>query len=191
MVKGSDAKTQAVPDIVYAQAIVTKDTSRSMFEDASKVTNDNISNFYPKQETLYSAAHKLTTEGFNVLRVDALFINFAGPASLFEQVFKTTIVTKELPVIKESRKKDTATFLDSSDTDILGHIDPSKSPMEKELDAVALEVKRYSFSGIANPFPPTVPYWHLDIPDDVSSGMNASLVAIVLVSQDVVSESLW
>ena len=108
------------------------------------------------------------------MRTDGLFINIAGSSSLFEKVFKTSIVTKELPVIKELQKRDTATFIDSTDTDILGYINPSKSPVEKELDAVALEIKRYCFSGRVSPLPPNVPFFHLVIPEDVSSGLNAA-----------------
>jgi len=138
------------------------------------VTMDNISNFYPKLETVYSAAHNLSIEGFNVLRVDGLFINFSGPSRLFEQVFKTSIIAKELPVIKELQRKDTATFIDSSDTDILGYINPSKSSLEKDLDSVALEVKRYCFSNRVNPIPPDIPFFHLGVPEDISSAMNAA-----------------
>jgi hypothetical protein len=175
---GTNKKNSEVPDRVYAQVPV-KAKDNLLFEvNAPLVTSDIIDEFTPKAENIYSVAHTLRTSGFEVLQVGPLSISIAGSPKLYKDVFKTDIVTKEVPAIKPGRRETTTTMLDSPETDMPGLISASKSPLQDLVEGVALEQQALLLSGPQNPhvshIPPTKPYWHLKVPGDISTGMTAT-----------------
>jgi subtilisin family serine protease len=179
--KSKDAKKGTVPDVIYAEVSVKGHTDTPLFDSGTRITSETVNDFNPGFENLYSAAHLLRTEGFKILQVSQVSgsVNIAGPPKLYEDVFKTKIIAKELPVIKEKREKTTATFLDSPDTSILGLIDTSRSPLKELADGLAILTPVYyltdgSAGGSPSPNPPPKSYWHLDVPAGVSSGINAA-----------------
>jgi subtilisin family serine protease len=165
-------KKGIIPPIVYAEVSVRSVCGVSLFETPKLVTSSTVYEFYSEYQLMNKAIKKLCAEGFEVLNVSPTTITIGAPAKTYEAVFKTTIVAEEREVIKEFGEVDTATILDSPDTDISGLIDPSKSSMADILEGVALNEPVYYF-GAPSPFPPLKEYWHLDVPAGVSLGMNA------------------
>jgi hypothetical protein len=172
------AKKGVIPPIVYAEVSVRSVCGISLFETPKLVTSNTVSEFYSEYQLINEAIKKLCAEGFEVLNVSPTTITIGAPAKTYETVFKTTIVAEEREVIKEFGRVDTATFLDSPDTDISGLIDPSKSSLTDIVEGVALNEPMYYF-GAPSPFPPLKKYWHLNVPAGVSLGMNAPLAHCV------------
>jgi hypothetical protein len=100
-----------------------------------------------------------------------MMINIAGSAATYERAFNTKIIAEEKPVIKEMAKRDTATFLDSPDTEIPGLIATAGTTFADVIEGVAIEEPRYFMA--PSMFPPLKAYWHLDVPAGVSLGCNA------------------
>jgi subtilisin family serine protease len=165
------AKTEEpLPPIIYAQASPHSIGGVSMFEAGAMVSEENAPSFMSDEETIWAAAARLEGAGFDVLNISPLMINIAGRADLYRRAFGTQLVTEERSVIKEGAKEDTATFVESPETSLPGLIDVSGSQFADVLEGVAIEEPRYFHQ---NPFAPPQPYWHLDVPGDVSLGMNA------------------
>ncbi len=159
-----------MPPVVYAEASVRSVRGVSLFETPELVTSDTVPDFYSESQLVNSAVERLRTEGFKVLQVGQVTITIAAPAEVYKRVFKTKIVAEEREAIKKFGQVTTATFLECPDTAIPGLIDPAKSPLADVLEGVALNEPVYYF---ASAFPPSKAYWHLDVPSDVSLGMNA------------------
>jgi hypothetical protein len=74
-------------------------------------------------------------------------------------------------VIKQLGIEDTATFIDSTDTDVPGLIATTGTRFEETIEGVAIEEPAYLHTPAM--YPPPVDYFHLDVPADVSVGCNA------------------
>jgi subtilisin family serine protease len=172
MAKKATARKSAPrrPPVVYAEASVHSLGETSLFEERELVTSESVEGFYSESRKVDSAVKKLKAAGFEVLHVGETTISIGGPPRVFERAFKTKIVAEERKAIKEFGKETTATFLECPDTRMPGLIDPAKSPLGDVLEGVALNEPVYYFQ---SGFPPTKEYWHLDVPADVSLGMNA------------------
>ena len=172
MKKRSKSKTTDFPPIVYAEASTKSIGGTSLFEFSRPITDEVVPDFYSESEVVDTAIVRLQAEGFEVYQTNNITVTIGGPPELYEKVFKTKLHTEERPVTKELRKKDTATFIDTKDTEISGLIDTSKSSLKDLLEGVAINEPVYYFSSPSF-FPPPKPYWHLDVPADVSVGLNA------------------
>ncbi|PDY36253.1 peptidase S8 [Bacillus wiedmannii] len=187
--------TNDVPKVIYAVASVKSKGGQSLFEAPFPITSESVLNFHSEPELVNSAVNKLSSEGFEVVHVSPITITIAAPPEVYEQVFKTKII----PVEREVQKFDemtTATFLDTTDTEIAGLIDVSKSPLADVLEGVGIEEPRFRLGAIAkqselvtkvlteverefmattqpSAFPPPKSYWHLNVPSDISLGLNA------------------
>lgn len=159
-----------MPPVVYAEASVRSVGGVSLFETSRLVTSETVANFYSESQLVISAVERLRIEGFEVLYVGDTTLTIAAPAEVYKRVFKTKIIAEERDVIKEFGEVTTATFLECPDTPIPGLVSTEKSPLADLLEGVALNEPVYYF---ASAFPPSVKYWHLDVPADVSLGMNA------------------
>ena len=164
------AAAPALPGLVYAQASPISVGGVSLF-DAGRVTSDNVVNFMSEGAVVQSAAVRLGQAGFQVLQVSPTTINIAGPASLYRRVFGTTLEAVERVVIKPGARRDTATFIDTPDTDMPGLIATAGTPLGDVLEGVAIEEPVYYMA--ASAFAPNKSYWYLDVPGDVSLGVNA------------------
>ncbi len=169
-------KTQAKkgPDkgkILFAHASVRSLGGTSLFDvPPSDIRAGNVTDFFADETMTLEAVRQLEASGFEVLQVSDATISIAAPIKTFEKVFNTAITGSEKPVIKELGKKSTAEFFDSPDTDTVGLIDTSNSPLAGVLEGVSINEPVYYF---ANRFAPTKAYWHLTVPGDVSLGLNA------------------
>ena len=187
--------TNDVPKVIYAVASVKSKGGQSLFEAPFPITSETVLDFHSEPELVDSAVEKLRSEGFEVLHVSPITITIAAPPEVYEQVFKTKIIPVEREVQKFNELT-TSTFLDTSDTDIPGLIDISKSPLADVLEGVAIEEPRFRLGTRVQPsesvtkvlteverefmattlpsaFPPPKSYWHLNVPSDVSLGLNA------------------
>jgi hypothetical protein len=162
---------EGLPRTIFAQASPRSIGGRSLFTYAA-VTTDQAPDVVSEPALVIAAAAQLQTAGFTVLRMSSTTINIAGPADLYRSAFACSLTPEERPVIKESGREDTASFVECPDTDLPGLIDTAGTQFADLLEGVALEEPRYFMA--ASSFPPPVAYWHLDVPGDVSMGCNAA-----------------
>jgi subtilisin family serine protease len=162
-----------MPSVVYAQASPRSIGGVSLFEAIAPVTKEVGPDFTSEASLIRNAVVRLRQAGFQVLQVAPTTVNIAGPASLYEQVFATRLVTEERPVVKEQGLQDTATFVECPDTELPGLIDVSNSQLADVLEGVAIEEPRYFDE---NAYAPSKAYWHLRVPGDVSLGVDADRV---------------
>lgn len=160
----------AVPEVIYAQASPLSIGGRSMFEPGQQINAFNAIAFASPPNVIAAAIVRLRTNGFEILQVTAQSINIAGPPDAFERAFRTKIVEKELKL----PSGDTTTYLDSPDTQMLGLVSTTGTPLGDVIEGVALEVPRSYFQ--ASAVPPAVAYPHLNVPEDVATGCNAKLL---------------
>ncbi|MGI8984350.1 MAG: S8 family serine peptidase [Acidimicrobiales bacterium] len=158
--------------MLYAQASPRSIGGLSLFSSSRMLTAADAAAFYSEEGVIRSAASQLQNAGFQVLQVSPTTINIAGPPSLYEEVFNTRLVTDERAVIKAGAREDTATFVDSVETDMPGLISTANSSLNEVLEGVAIEEPVYFMAG-ESPFAPTRKYWHLRVPGDVSAACNA------------------
>jgi Subtilase family len=159
-----------LPRTVYAQASPRSVGGTSMFDYQGVITEEMAVAFTSEESTIRNAAARLASAGFEVLQLSHTTINIAGAPSLYERVFGTKLVPEERPVIKEEGREDTATFVETADTEMPGYVDVTGSGLEDVLEGIAIEEPRYFMQ---NAFAPLRSYWHLRVPGDVSLGMNA------------------
>lgn len=159
-----------LPSTVFAQASPRSLGGTSMFEMQAAITSDSAMAFASEDGLIRDAAARLRSAGFDVLALSRTTINIGGPPSLYEKAFGTKLVPEERPVIKEMGLEDTATFVETADTELPGYLDVSGTGFEDVLEGVAIEEPRYFHE---NAFGPPMDYWHLRVPGDVSLGVNA------------------
>ena len=160
----------ALPEVVYAQASPRSVGGTSMFE-AGGISADNVVDFTSEADVQRQAAEELARAGFEVLQVAPTSINIAGPPALYEQVFGTPLHTVQREVIKPGAVVDTATFVDTPDSEARGFVPTGGSPLAGVLEGVAIEEPVYPMS--AQPLSPNRDYWSLDVPGDISMLLNA------------------
>jgi subtilisin family serine protease len=159
------------PDRIYALASPPSVGGTSLFTPGMLPTAETVDAFVSTDDDVMRAANALQEAGFEVLQASNLAINIAGPAEAFEQAFGAHLFTEERPVIKPGSVEDDATFIDNADTAVSGLIDTTGTPFETLLEGVAIEEPYYLHAPLA--LPPVVDYWHLNVPNDVSVGLNA------------------
>jgi hypothetical protein len=165
------ASAASLPPVVYAQASPHSIGGLSMFDAVQPITSANAVAFMSEERLLRDAATRLQRAGFAVLQVSATSINIAGPASLYNDVFGARLYTEDRPVIKSGAREDVATFVDSPTSDMPGLLATGGTPFGDVLEGVAIEVPRYWMQPSA--LAPNRAYWYLDVPGDVSLGIDA------------------
>ena len=170
-VKRGKKKDSTIPKIIYAQASPRSVGGVSMFEAQNQINASSVANFASEDDVINRAANRLREAGFEILQASRQTINIAGSAATYERAFNTKIYAEERTVIKEFGKEDTATFLDSPDTDIPGLCSTAGTNLSDVIEGVAIEEPRYYMA--PSMFAPLKSYWHLRIPGDVSLGDNA------------------
>jgi subtilisin family serine protease len=161
---------EPLPKVVYAQASPKSIGGSSLFDATRSIDHRNVEAYMSEEPVVRDAVARLQAAGFQVLQVSPTTINIAGPPSLYQKYFSTRLVTDQRRVIKPQVGETTATFVDTPDTDMPGLIDTSQSAAADVLEGVAIEEPVYLHQSA---LPPTRSYWHLNVPGDVSLGMNA------------------
>jgi hypothetical protein len=157
---------------VYAQASPRSIGGTSLFDAPYAVGPSTAVAFTSDAWTTRRAVEQLLGAGFSVLQVSPVTINIAAPAAVYEEAFAAPLVAEERPVVKEDAREDTATFVDTPQTDRSGLIETRHTPFAHVVEGVAIEEPRY-FHAQPLPLPPTAAYWHLNVPGDVAVGVNA------------------
>jgi subtilisin family serine protease len=160
----------ALPDLIYAQASPRSIGGTSLFDAGAAVNSGTVQAFFSEAAVVQAAVNRLLESGFQVLQVAPTTINIAGTPAAFQRAFGSELVTEERPVIRGGQVEDTATFIDDARTPISGLVDTRESAMSDVLEGVAIEEPVQYFQ---NAFAPPKAYWHLDVPGDVSLGVNA------------------
>jgi subtilisin family serine protease len=167
-------KIKAVlPDRVFSEVSPVSPQGESLFDENEIVTAQTVDKFVSERSLVHAAMKRLREMGFEVLATNYITINIAGPPVLYENVFKTTLTTVERPTIKHLGEKSTTTVIDTTDTDIEGLIDTSKSAIADLLEGGAINRKVYFLSSSYLP-PSNSSYWNLD-PPEVAVAMKADL----------------
>ena len=141
----------------------------SLFTPGVLPDAETVGNFQSDPQQVERAVNLLADAGFEVLQANELMINIAGPRELYESAFGTTLVAEERPTLKGGQVEDTATFIDTTDTDVSGLCSTGGTRFEDVLEGVAIEEPAYLCA--VNAFPPAVDYFKLDVPADVSLGL--------------------
>ena len=176
--KKASAKTESAaeaelkfPRRIFAMASPRSLGGLSMFEADSMIDAGTVAHFDSDPGLVQAAVIRLEAAGFEILQVTTLMINIAGSRTTYERAFNTKLVIEQRLTVKESGEEELAEFIDTTDTEISGLIRTDGTEFEDVLEGVAIEEPRY-FQAI-QPLAPPVDYWHLDVPGDVSLGLNA------------------
>jgi hypothetical protein len=160
-----------MPERIFAQVSPRSIGGVSMFDAMGSISANTVANFQSEPRVIDEAVNRLRSSGFDILQVTSMTINIAGPQATYEKAFRTKLVLEQRKVIKPGAITDMAEFIECPDTPLPGLIATTGTPFENVLEGVAIEEPRYFMA--ASMFPPSVPYWHLDVPADVSLGINA------------------
>ena len=163
--------TPTLPKKIYANVSPRSVGGVSMFDVDRPITHDIVANFASEDEIIARTALRLQDAGFQVLQATEMMINIAGSPKTFRDAFGADLVAQERPTIKEGGREDLATFIDFPRTDRPGLIDTKGTPFADLVEGVAIEEPYYLMA--PSMFAPPVPYWHLDVPGDVSLACNA------------------
>lgn len=158
----------ALPDLIYAQASPLLTAGRLLFSQTQRSRIPSTPPPIRSPDTVLAATLRLQEAGFEILQVTPLTINIAAAPDVYEKACRTKIVEKELI----SPSGFSSTHLDSPDTEILGLVSTTGTRLGDTIEGIALEVPRVYLS--ASPVAPPVNYWHLDVPDGVAAGCNAT-----------------
>src|SRR5687768_8022938 len=131
--KSARERRTGFPDRIFALASPRSVGGVSMFEPGALADATTVGNFVSESDLVSRAVNLLSDAGFEVLQATELLINIAGPRDLYEKAFGTSLVTEERPVVKELGTEDTATFIDSTDTDVPGLIATTGTRFEETL----------------------------------------------------------
>ncbi|MEO6531705.1 MAG: S8 family serine peptidase [Specibacter sp.] len=160
------------PERIFAIAS-PQSVGLSMFTPGLVPSVETLGLHFSEDDVVERAIAALSDAGFDVLQATNLMVNFSGSRELFDSAFGAHLYTQERPVLKAGGVQGFATFIDNADTEISGLIDPAGTAFEGVLDGIAIEEPYYLHT--ADSLPPTVDYFHLNVPDDVSVGLNAEL----------------
>jgi subtilisin family serine protease len=162
----------SLPNKVYSEVSPISPEGESLFDTNGSVTSQTVEKFISERSLVHTAMKRLKELGFEVLSTNYITINVAGPPKLYEDVFKTTLTTVERPTIKHLGMESTTTVIYTTDTDIEGLIDTSKSNVADLLEGGAINRKVYFLS--SSYLPPSKSYWNLD-PPEIAVAMKADL----------------
>lgn len=163
-----------MPSRIFAIASPRSIGGVSMFEAMGTINANTVANYQSEQGMINEATNRLRKAGFEIFQVTGFTINIGGSQETFEKAFGTKLTIEQRKVIKPGAVEDIAEFIECPDTPVPGLIATTGTQFEDVIEGVAIEEPRYLMS--ASMFPPTVPYWHLDVPADVSLGINADKV---------------
>ena len=164
-------RAPAFPDRIFALASPRSIGGRSLFDPGVVTEASNVAAFASDDDVVARAVDLLAGAGFEVLQSTSLMINIAGPRELFEEAFATSLVAEERTVIKGGGEEAEATFFDTPETDVRGLVSTDGTRFEAVLEGVAIEEPTFP---TATAMPPSVPYFHLDVPAGVAMACNAS-----------------
>lgn len=160
-----------LPNVVFAQAS-PRSVNTSLF-NLTPITASTVERAMAKQDVMLNAAGELHSRGFTILQQSPTTINIAGPPDLYERAFGCRLEARDEMVLKSQNRRDNATFVRCAATEDSGFIETSGGPFDFVVEGIAIEEPRYLFESAIGP---KGKYWHLNVPGDVSVGLNADRV---------------
>jgi hypothetical protein len=158
----------ALPDRIYGQASPISIGGRSLFESGGRIRPINALSFSSPPALAHAAADRLTDAGFEILQVGPIAINFVADPDSIERTTRTRLVERRVKRMNGGM----ATFIDSPDTQLLGHLSTFGTPLADVVEGIALEVPRDLFGASATA--PAATYPHLRVPEGVAEATNAT-----------------
>jgi len=149
---------------VVANVILRSISGKSVREARLTMTHHNVHEFLPRAVTRDTARNALSQRGFHIDFVAETHLSISGPKDLFQQVFQVRLVPHPSPYITTPKERDKHHHHAST-------VSPSIPPeFADSIEAISFPgpVKRHTGS-----VPPTLPYYHLRVPDDIARGMDA------------------
>jgi subtilisin family serine protease len=152
--------------------VSTKSISEiSLFESVGKITPDNVKNFLSESKVIEQATEKLEDLGFKILYQGKMFITISGSKDLYDDVFKTSLVRKSVDMFAEVEGvSEEAPFFEGPEGE---KVFRGPTGLEDLIEGVSFPEPPIYFE---SPLPPSVGYFHLDVPADVSLCMKADRV---------------
>lgn len=139
-----------------------------VFKASGQITAQNVNEFFSDPSTVERATRKLAELGFRILYKSDIAITASGPKDLLEDVFHTSLQTKEKDMFSgmPEMEQKVSYFEGQSGVKTFG----APKGLEDLIDGVTLPEPPIFFE---SPLPLSVKYFHLDVPADVSLCMNA------------------
>jgi serine protease AprX len=159
-----------IPDSLLAANIILRSASGKKITAARRgVTPRTIHEYLPSRSTLQEASRLLRELGFEIRLVAPTHIAIEGSKKLFERTFKVRLTKRFAPYLQNAKGEgDGPAVQHYYAVDVAPRI-PKK---------LATVVEMLEFPGAVTYFvsstPPPLSYYHLEVPDDVAQGMNAT-----------------
>lgn len=171
--RAASPSAPALPPEVFAHASVLSAGGTSLFEASSSITNQTVAGFFSDRYLIEQAIQKLRAAGFRIMGTNGITISIGAPAEVYEKAFSTHLHTEELPTIKCLGVEEEATYIFPSEGNIKGMINVANTSFSQLLEGVSINEPVYYMN---KPFAPKQNYWHLNVPGDISCGVNADPV---------------
>lgn len=171
--EASASASPRFPRQIYAVASTQSIGGQSMLETGSAIQANEVAAFDSEPGVTEMAVQRLQAAGLQVLQANRLMVNICGSRTAYERAFGTKLVLEQHETMKSFGRTDVAEFIECPTTSVPGLIPTAGTEFADVLEGIAIEQPRYLMA--ANPHPPVVDYWHLDVPGDVSLGCNADL----------------
>jgi subtilisin family serine protease len=144
------------PERVIAYVSVKSIGGLSLFDGRAVPRAENIRQFTSERQEIYRACRRLEELGFEIERVSTLSVRISGPAEAFERRFGVKFEWEPRASMLRPSSESQARLLDTGFREIEGIVFPEP-----------LELHQPSATS------PPLNYFHLRMPDDVASIMNA------------------
>jgi subtilase family serine protease len=173
------------PENVSVQVLLaTSPDGPSAVSTLEQIAASNVENFRPSKATQDQAAARLANLGFKIVAVSPYSISIEGPPSLFTKTFGTELEVRSIHRVQSSRPiREKAYYAprEGASWDV---------PVELKGLVERAYVQRPSIY-LESPLPPTVNYFHLEVPGHVAmltrasevhhQGINGKGVKVVMV----------
>jgi hypothetical protein len=163
--RNSDVPDQSL--VVHASVIVQARSGKSVKHAETAVTPENVNSFLATKEALKEAADSLAKLGFFINLLAPTHLNISADPTLFEHVFNAKLVEREYPVFMGLASDARQRRFEANQPLT---VPPELSPLVQSID-LAPPVILYTSAA-----PPALSYYHLEVPDDIARGMDATRV---------------
>ncbi|HET6325694.1 MAG TPA: S8 family serine peptidase [Planctomycetaceae bacterium] len=156
------------PERIFCQAFVRSKRARSLVDAKLTPTAKTVAKYQPTKAEINAAVKALKKAGFEVLAANKFTISITAPPETIERVFGVEL---EFVLLRGDGPSNPATYVvlvkGSNRPDFVSATQP---PLSQTVEGISLNRPvRYASS----PFPPSVRYWHLDVPDGIATALNA------------------
>lgn len=162
-----------LPDVIQGYVSFKSQGKKSSF--ALKSIPRSAKSFHGKKQDRSAATKSVESSGMEIVAESALGMAVAGPSGAFEELTGGRVVTTERLLYAEGSRQRYVSHID-----IVGKGQPHSCGCAKarassmRIDGVLIERPRQLAGVWPSPIPPTVPQYHLRVPDDIAVGLGAT-----------------